>query len=245
VVALVNPVRARTFATHPGHPVEGDRTRLDQNPKARQSQPPAELEVGMAWSHPLIRATGAGPCLARDQHRRGADEEHLARGVVLSLIDLSFFQGCVRVTEPVRRESDLPQNLWVVPVEDLRPDNSRSLDASCSFNQTRDGLGIQSRVVVQQEQEVGLGGDGERERLSDGPGETMVSFELHHATRTEDLLEDLRRVVPRAVVHRQDAESRMRLSSQRRQRPPYPGGSVAHDDNGKHTGSFHRAGLAY
>ena len=196
-----------------------------QDAEASHPRSPAEVEVLLGGREPIVERPDAVPHLPGHQHGAGRDVEDLPNPVVLALIDLSLFQGRVRVSETVCGQADLPEDARLLPVHDLRPDDSDSLDSLGRFYQRGHRAPVQDGVVVQEEDVVGLPCNLGLERPAHGPGEPEVPFALQDPICTERRPEEIGRPVRRVVVDGQDADAGMRLSGQAHQglaKPPPP-----------------------
>ena len=87
-----------------------------------------------------------------DEHHGARDEEDVADGVVLLLVELARLDAGVRGAEPVDRLTDLEQDLRVVVVDELRPDDRR-VGPERLLDQQADRGGVDDDVVVAEQDE--------------------------------------------------------------------------------------------
>ena len=172
-----------------------DRIRRHQDSESGQLRSPTEIEIRLeAVTESAVGRSDLGPHGARDQHRARRDEPDLADSVVLSLIDLAFFQRRIRITEPIGGESDPPKDPRVLPVEHLWTDHARS-HLLGGLDQAGHGLRGEHRVVVEEQKVVGVLRNVRSQRFRHRDGEASVAREAHHAAGTQGRLEEIRRTV--------------------------------------------------
>ena len=178
VVALRPPMTlGRTFAGRRRVPVTGARERRHQHVEPREAGAPAEVEILVPAVQTLVEQPDPLPRVARDQHGARRDAQHLDHPIELPLIDLARLQRRVRVTEPIRGATDLPQQPRLLPVHDLGSDDADVLHAHADrrLDETRHRIGVERGVVVQHQEVVRGPRRGDLERRADRSGETAVA----------------------------------------------------------------------
>ena len=132
--------------------VRGTRVGRDQDARAREPGPPAEVEVLGTGEGRGVEAPELREQVGAHQHRGGGDVEDVAHAVVLLLVELTGFDAGVRRPEAVDGAADLEQDLGVVGAHELGPEDAR-VRAVALLDDESDRVGIEHDVVVAEEEE--------------------------------------------------------------------------------------------
>ena len=200
-----------------------------QDAGARELGTPAQVDVLGSGEPRRVEPTELVEQVGPHEHGRVRHVEHVANGVVLSLVELAGLDPRVRVAELVDAASDLEQHLGIVGVDDLRADDAR-VRPVCLFEHEAHRPRIEHHVVVANEEEGGVPDGVERfvgrrrearlrhpvdERIRQGAGDALAGVFL------------------RRRVDHEDCQARIVLAAQRLQRPLQPRPRVpGHHDRG-------------
>src|SRR5439155_12500407 len=164
----------------------------------------------------------------------------------LALIDLLGLQRRVGVTEQLGGPADVAESAGMIPVDDLGPHDPDALGTGehGRLHESGDGLGVENGVVMQQQDEIRLGGD----RMRDGFVETARESEMvvvtQDPTLAEGLEEQLVRAVLGGVIDREDADTRVCLCGERLEALAEPLGRVSDREDDEDRGDgFGRRGV--
>ena len=191
-------------------------------------------EVDRIAVQPVVVQTEPLPHLFGDEHRAAVDREDLEHAIELPLIDLPGLQRRHRVPESIDRTPDIAQRARVLQVHDLRADDAdplRSLQRG-RLDEVGDGVGVEHRVAVQEQDVVGRRGHGQGTARRRTIRRTRArSFVADHPLRTEGPDEEVMRLVGRRIVDREDAEGGVGLRGERVEAFAKRGVRRAHDED--------------
>ena len=209
---------------HPG-------ARRHEHLPAGQARTPREVDRIAVQS--VVVQTEPLPHLFGDEHRAAVDREDLEHAIELALIDLPGLQRRHRVPEAIDRTPDVAQGAWVLQVHDLRADDAdtlRSLQPG-RFDKVGDGVGVEHRVAVQEQDVVGRSGHRQGQRDAERSGIPERVFVADHPLRTEGPDEEVMGLVGRRIVDREDAEGGVGLRRERVETFAEGGVRCAHDED--------------
>jgi hypothetical protein len=132
----------------------------------------------------------------------------------LTLIELVRLDRRMAVAEPVRAEPDLPQLPGPFPIQDLGTHGSHAGNPSRGLDHPLHRVRGKRHVVVEEEDEIRLGGGRERQGPSDGAPETAVLGQPEDAAAAQGSLQQVDGPVGRRVVDGQHTQSPMGLAGQ-------------------------------
>ncbi len=115
--------------------------------------PPAEIDVVTLVLDGRIEATDGAEQISASEKAGGGHREDVAHGIVLLLVELTWLDDRVDLTEAVHAEADVLELTRVVPVDQLRADNAR-VAAVELLHQDSDGARFESDVVVEEAEEA-------------------------------------------------------------------------------------------
>jgi hypothetical protein len=149
------------------------------------------------------------------------------------------------VAEPVRAEAHLPQLPLPFPIQDLgthRPDAGNPF--RCLDHPVHRGRG-QGHVVVEEEDEIRLGGGRELQGPSHGAGEPQILVQPEDPAAAQGPLQQVDGAIGRRVVDGQHAQPPMGLAGQGGEGTAQPCGTVPRHEHGEDARGFlglHEAG---
>ena len=198
---------------------------------AGQARTPRDVDRIAVQS--VVVQTEPLPYLFGDEHRAAVDREDLEHAIELTLIDLPGLQRRHRVPEAIDRTPDIAQRARVLQVHDLRADDAdplRSLQRG-RLDEVGDGVGVEHRVSVQEQDVVGRRGHRQGQRDVEGSAVPKRVFVADHPLRTEGSDEEVMGLVGRRIVDREDAEGGVGLRGERMEAFAKGGVRRAHDED--------------
>ncbi len=203
--------------------------------QARARRAPAQVEVGPGDRQAFVEAQ-ALERLTAGQQAGGADGEHLALGVVLSLVVLAPLQAGLAPAGPRDGHADLEQPAQVRPLAQLRTEERRLGVRLGGSDEVLQRVGRGRAVVVEEpDQLVRLAGDG-LEPGTDRVGVPGASRQREDRGVSERLPEETCGVVGRPGVDREDAAWGVRLLRQAAEDERQPAATVVAHHEGRHAG---------
>src|SRR5436190_10595663 len=154
------------------------------------------------------------------------------------MIDFVSFEGRVRMTETVSGTSDFAQDMWIVPINDLGTDDADILnvvDSASRLNESFDGIRLENRIVVQDQDVVGFAGGFAIESRRDGGAEAGTLRQAEDPRIPQGLGKDVARPVARPAVDRDYSIARVGLGGQSRQAVAKPRFAVLDDEHDEDT----------
>ena len=212
----------------------------DEHARAGEPRPPAQVDVVGARERRGVEAAELVEEVGADEHDRVRDEEDVAHGVVLFLVDLAGLDARERDAVVVDRHPDLEQHLGVVVVDELGPDDA-GVRAVRLLDHHADRIRLEHDIVVAEEQEGRA--LHERHRVVRGRREADVRVQPAHEGPRHRGRDPRRRVVGRAVVEHEHRQRGVLLGREARERVLQPRTGVARDEDRDDSGSDFRGDL--
>jgi hypothetical protein len=218
--------------------VTDDRVGRDHHPRAGQMGPPAQLDVVTVEAdrriEPAERPEQVGP---HEQAGRRQDE-HVAHGVVLLLIELAGLDDRIGLAEAVESEPDVLQPSRIVPVDELRADHAgvRAVELG---DHGAHGVGSRSDVVVTDEEEPVVTLDEPQHLVGDGAESGIAVDGTHEGAReaAADPLGDDLQVLAAGGGHDEEVpQVRVVLGGEGCDGLVEPVARIVDDDDGHHRG---------
>ena len=170
------PVRGPVL--HPG-------ARRHEHLPAGQARTPREVD--RVAVQPVVVEAEPLPDLFGEEHRAAVDREDLEHAIELTLIDLPGLQRRHGVPEAIDRTPHIAQGARVLQVDDLGADDAdplRSLQRG-RLDEVGDGVGVEHRVAMQEQDVVGRGGHRQGQRDAERSAVPERVFVADHPLRTE------------------------------------------------------------
>ncbi len=115
---------------------------------------PAQIDVFAVERHRRIKTAERAEQIRPHEQARRRQHEHIAHGVVLLLVELTRIDHRIDFAEPVEAEPDVLQSARLIPIGQLRSDDS-GVRTEHLFDHHPDHVRSESDIVVaQQEQPV-------------------------------------------------------------------------------------------
>ena len=214
--------------------VTDHRSRAELHRGAGDQRAPAQVDVLTTVRDVVAEPADHGEQVGPDEHAGGRDGEHVARLIVLRLVEFTRIHQFGGRAVAVDAETDRGQEGGVVPVDELRPDHT-GIGAERLGDHGGDRLATQHHVVVTEQQERSV--VGERPGLVGRCREPLVGVAPDHPGVGQRDPNPVVEPLSAAVVDDDDRQLAVLLTGERPQGVLEPWSGVAGHHDGDHGGS--------